>query len=265
MSSPDKISVPLQGNSRLASVLELVNQDEELHALWEITNVTAVNRLNMTDHGVQHFQIVATNALKMLRILEKKQVKPSICSDYNLSCEYGEIVVFLAAILHDVGMSIHRQGHEEYSLFIADKILDRFLVDLPLRERVIVKSETLHAIISHRKDGQPLTLEAGIVRVADALDMSQGRSRLPYNSERIDIHSISALAVDEMNIKSSRKKDDPIRIEIVMNHTAGIFQVDELLKKKVRGSGIEQYLDIVVYMDKGKGRQLFKQFLKIRR
>jgi metal-dependent HD superfamily phosphatase/phosphodiesterase len=45
-----------------------------------------------------------------------------------------------------------------------------------------------------------------------------------------------------------------------MNHTAGIFQVDELLKRKVMGSGIERYLQIKIYIDRGQGRQLFKDF-----
>jgi metal-dependent HD superfamily phosphatase/phosphodiesterase len=116
----------------------------------------------------------------------------------------------------------------------------------------------LHAIISHRRDGQPLTIEAGVVRVADALDMTKGRTRLPYRAEKLDIHSVSALAVDEIEIKEGKKL--PVDVSIVMNHTAGIFQVDDLLKEKVRGSGIEQYLNINIYIDKGEGRMLFEDF-----
>jgi metal-dependent HD superfamily phosphatase/phosphodiesterase len=53
-----------------------------------------------------------------------------------------------------------------------------------------------------------------------------------------------------------------VQVEITMNHTAGIFQVDELLKKKVFGSGIEKYLEIKIFINKGKGRQLFKDFFQ---
>jgi metal-dependent HD superfamily phosphatase/phosphodiesterase len=119
-------------------------------------------------------------------------------------------------------------------------------------------SEVLHAIISHRSDGRPLTVEAGIVRVADALDMSEGRTRFPYQEGKVDIHSVSALAIDDITIKAGRKT--PVQVDITMNHTAGIFQVDELLKKKVMGSGIEKYLEIKIFMDKGQGKQLFKDF-----
>lgn len=84
-------------------------------------------------------------------------------------------------------MSISREGHEEFSLFLANNILHKILDFLPIEERTIVTSETLHAIIAHQSEGKPHTFEAGIVRVADALDMSEGRSRIPYqagNAER---------------------------------------------------------------------------------
>jgi len=71
-------------------------------------------------------------------------------------------------------MSISREGHEEFSLIISNTILHRILDFLPVEERTIVISETLHAIIAHRSDGIPYTVEAGIVRVADAMDMSEG-------------------------------------------------------------------------------------------
>jgi metal-dependent HD superfamily phosphatase/phosphodiesterase len=88
--------------------------------------------------------------------------------------------------------------------------------------------------------------------------MTKGRTRLPYRAEKLDIHSVSALAVDEIEIKEGKKL--PVDVSIVMNHTAGIFQVDDLLKEKVRGSGIEQYLNINIYIDKGEGRMLFEDF-----
>ena len=46
----------------------------------------------------------------------------------------------------------------------------------------MVAAEAMHAIIAHRRRGDPLTIEAGIVRIADALDMAQGRSRIPFES-----------------------------------------------------------------------------------
>ncbi len=112
----------------------------------------------------------------------------------------AELVILLASLFHDLGMSISREGHEEFSLILANSILHRILDFLPVEERTIVISETLHAIIAHRSGGTPYTIEAGIVRVADALDMSEGRSRIPYQAGKIDIHSVSAAAIDKVEI-----------------------------------------------------------------
>jgi uncharacterized protein len=257
-SSGVKIQVPLDGNLLLEQVLNLVNTNPEILTLWKITNVNAIKRLGMTDHGPHHFQIVANNALTIQRLLVKNRVPMSISADFGLSEHHAEVVVLLASLLHDVGMSIHRTGHEEFSLFLVNSLLREMLAVRPVDERTIVISEVLHAIISHRSDGRPLTIEAGIVRVADALDMAKGRSRIPYEEGKIDIHSVSAMAIDSVEIKAGNKV--PVEIGITMNHTAGIFQVDELLKRKVTGSGIERYLQIKIYIDKGEGRQLFKDF-----
>jgi uncharacterized protein len=257
-----KIQVPLDSNSLLEQVLTLINTNPEILTLWKITNVNAIKRLGMTDHGPHHFQIVANNALTMQRLLVKRGVSMSISADYGLSEQHAEVVVLLASLLHDLGMSIHRSGHEEFSLFLVNTLLREILVSWPVEERTIVISEVLHAIISHRSGGVPLTVEAGIVRVADALDMAKGRSRIPYQEGKIDIHSVSAMAIDQVGIKEGQNV--PVEIEITMNHTAGIFQVDELLKRKVMGSGIERYLQIKIYIDKGKGKQLFKDFFESR-
>jgi len=252
------IHVPVEDNLLLEEVLGLVNANTEINTLWKIVNVNAIKRLGMTDHGPHHFEIVANNALTIERILVSKDIPMSICKDFGLSPQHAEVVLLLASLLHDSGMSIHRTGHEEYSLFLVNTLLRELLAQWPVVERTIVISEVLHAIISHRSDGQPLTIEAGIVRVADALDMAKGRSRIPYEAGKIDIHSVSAMAIDAVEIKAG--KTVPVEIEIVMNHTAGIFQVDELLKRKVSGSGIEKYIKIKIYIDKGEGRHLFKDF-----
>lgn len=253
-----EITVPVDQNPLLAQVLDVINSNEEVRTLWRVVNTHAMKRLGMTDHGQVHFQIVSKTSLKLLRLLTEKGIQPSIVTDFNLTPQHAEVVVLLASLFHDIGMSIHRKGHEEFSVMMSFTMLKEVLQFLPVEERTILVAEVLHAIISHRKDGQPLTLEAGIVRVADALDMTKGRSRIPYQAGMIDIHSVSAMAIDDIEIRAGRHL--PVEVDIIMNHTAGIFQVDELLKQKVKGSGIEQYLDIKVYMDKGEGRQLFKDF-----
>ena len=102
-------------------------------------------------------------------------------------------------------MSIHRADHEAYSLFLAERKLRELLGDLyDEPERTVVASEALHTIIGHRRRGEPYTVEAGVVRVADALDMAQGRSRVPVEAGRMGIHALSAAAIDEVIIEAGR-------------------------------------------------------------
>jgi uncharacterized protein len=255
---PRKISVPVLDNEILEKALEIINENQEVRTLWTVINVNAIDRLGMSDHGPVHFQIVANIALRLGRILQKNDVEMSITKYFGLSVKYAELVILLASLFHDLGMSINREGHEEFSLFLANNILHQILEFLPVEERTIVTSEVLHAIIAHRSGGKPLTIEAGIVRVADALDISQGRSRIPYQAGFVDIYSVSAAAIDKVEILEGEEK--PIQINVLMNNSAGLFQVDELLKKKLLGSGIEKYVKIRAYIERRREKKLLKEF-----
>jgi len=255
---PRKINVPILDNEILEKALEIINENQEVRTLWKVINVNAIDRLGMSDHGPVHFQIVANIALRLGRILQGYGVEMSITKYFGLSVKYAELVILLASLFHDLGMSINREGHEEFSLFLANNILHQILEFLPVEERTIVTSEVLHAIIAHRSGGKPYTIEAGIVRVADALDISQGRSRIPYQAGYVDIYSVSAAAIDKVEILEGEEK--PIQINILMNNSAGLFQVDELLKKKLVGSGIEKYVKIRGYIARRREKKLVKEF-----
>jgi uncharacterized protein len=255
---PRKINVPILDNEILEKALEIINENQEVRTLWKVINVNAIDRLGMSDHGPVHFQIVANIALRLGRILQGYGVEMSITKYFGLSVKYAELVILLASLFHDLGMSINREGHEEFSLFLANNILHQILEFLPVEERTIVTSEVLHAIIAHRSGGKPYTIEAGIVRVADALDISQGRSRIPYQAGYVDIYSVSAAAIDKVEILEGEEK--PIQINILMNNSAGLFQVDELLKKKLVGSGIEKYVKIRAYIARRREKKLVKEF-----
>lgn len=254
-----RIHVPLYGNELLEKALEIVNNDLEVKTLWRVINVNAIDRLGMSDHGPVHFQIVANIALRLTRILVKHEVEMSIVKDYGLTSQHAELIVVLASLFHDLGMSISREQHEEFSLFLANDILHNTLEFLPVEERTIIASEILHAIIAHRGGGNPYTIEAGIVRVADALDMSEGRSRIPYEAGKVDIHSISAAAID--NVEISEGADKPIQINVHMNNSAGLFQVDELLKRKLMGSGIEAHVKVRAIVEGEREKRLIEEFL----
>jgi len=244
------VHVPDRHNPTLRQIMEAVAADDELYTLWYCQNVNAVDRLGMTDHGPVHVRIVANIALRLLRLLMARGIQPNVVRDHGLTADDAEVVVVLAALMHDLGMSIHRAGHEEYSLFIAQQKLNDILPGAypdPV-VRTVIRSEVLHAIIAHRREGRPLTLEAGIVRVADALDMAQGRSRIPFERGELNIHSVSAMAIERVTLEPGETK--PVRARILMRNSAGIFQIDELLKEKLKGSGLENYIEVLATIER---------------
>jgi hypothetical protein len=243
-----RIRVPVRANRKLRTVIERVNQDAQIKGWWHVANVNAVARMEINDHSWVHIQIVTNIALKLLRQLTKHGIDPSVVRDYGYSREDSEVVVALTALTHCIGMSVHRKGHEDFSLFLAEPKLRELLAGIYEEPDItVIVSEVLQGIISHRSDGEPLTLEAGILRVADALDMEKGRSRIAFERGRIGIHSLSAAAIDEVEITDG--EDRPIRISIRMNNSSGIYQVDGLLKAKLRGSGLEPYVEVIAHID----------------
>ena len=253
-----KVRAPTRGNRKLESFLDAVNSDEQVRTWWYMTQVQS-ERLGMSDHSWVHMQIVLNIALRLLRLLAKAGVEPVMVSDHGMRERDAEVVVAGGALLHDIGMSIHRADHETYSLFLANSALDRLLADAYRQpERTVVASEILHAIIGHRRRGEPYTLEAGVVRVADALDMAQGRTRIPLEKGHEGIHSISAAAIDEVRIE--RGEDRPVRIEIQLNNSAGIFQVDDLLATKIRGTPLEGKLEVVAKVEGETEKRLLSGF-----
>jgi len=252
------VRAPTRGNRRLEAFLEAVNEDDQVRAWWYMTQVHA-ERLGMSDHSWVHMQIVLNISLRLLRLLVKGGVEPSVVTDHAMSDRDAEVVVAGGALLHDVGMSIHRADHEAYSLFLANGALERLLAgSYKEPQRTVVAAEILHAIIGHRRRGEPYTVEAGVVRVADALDMAQGRTRIPIEAGQEGIHSISAAAVDQVTIEAGEER--PVRIEIELNNSAGIFQVDDLLATKIRGTPLEGRVEVVARIEGESEKRLLSGF-----
>jgi uncharacterized protein len=254
-----RIAAPTRGNRKLARLLEAVNADDQLKAWWHVSAVNATRRLGMSDHSWVHIQVVVNIALRIGRLLFRRGVTPSMVADYGMGERDAEVVIAAGALFHCVGMQVHRVEHEAHSLFLtADKLgslLDG-LYEEP--ERSIVVAEAMHAIIGHRRDGAPFTVEAGVVRVADALDMARGRSRVPFEAGHRNIHSLSAYAIEEVRISAGR--DRAVRVEILMSNSAGIFQVDELLATKLRGSGLEEQVEVVARIEAEHEERLIPVF-----
>lgn len=252
-------NIPFRSNAKLKYVIDKVKEDTKLQIFWKCANVMAIERMGYTDHGPTHVKIVANLALKLLRILVDRQVKPSIVRNYGMKNEDAEVVVVLGSIFHDLGMIVIRNDHEKYSAFIALEFIEKCLTPIySEEERAIICSEVLHAIVAHEHPNKPLTVEAGIVAIADALDMEAGRARIPFESGKIDIHAVSALSIEKVEIVEGEKK--PITIKIMMSNSAGVFQIDELLKPRIETSGLQDYFHVVAEITGEKERKIIDKF-----
>jgi uncharacterized protein len=246
-----------QGNEKLRRLVQIVEKDSELNTYWKCQNITAIDRLHINDHGPTHIKIVVENSLKILRIINSFGIKTSIEKDYDMKYEDAEVVVFLASIMHDLGMVVHRHDHHIFSEMISVNILERLLRKVYIdSERVIVTAEVLHAIYSHEKEIRPLTVESSVMRIADALDMTKGRGRIPYMIGSLSIHSVSAMAIQKVEILRGTK-EKPVVIKILMNDTAGVFQVNDLLKSKINNTPIEEMVKVIAEISR-TGRKIEK-------
>ncbi len=254
------IRLDSKDNDKLEKLLQLVNKDKELESMWKCANVNAIDRMGFNDHGPVHIQIVCRNALELMRLLENKKIIPNVVKDYKLDQEDAEVIVVLASLLHDIGMIIKRKDHEDFSVSLSLKFLDRYLPKIYTTEetKTIILSEVLHAIMGHSKEETPLTIEAGVVRVADALDMEQGRARIPFEAGSVTIHSVSALAIEKVKILEG--DDKPILVKVIMSNSAGIFQIDELLRKKIKGTPIQSFIKVLVEINSEKEKSIVHKF-----
>ena len=252
------IRAPTRGNRKLDKLLAAVTADDQIKAWWHAAGVNA-ERLDMSDHSWVHIQIVTNIALRLARLLFRRGIQPSVVADHGLTERDSEVVIAAGSLMHCLGMAIHRTDHERYSLFLAADKLPALLADAYEEpERTLVAAEAMHAIISHRTKGKPFTVEGAIVRVADALDMAQGRARVPFEAGHANIHSLSAYAIEDVTISAGREK--AVRVEIAMSNSAGIFQVDEGLGSKLRGTLLEQHIEVIARIEAEHEKRLVPVF-----
>jgi hypothetical protein len=231
-------------DEKLNEVLPQLVEDPEVVTYLEAQNVNAVTRKGYNDHGPKHIEIVRDRALRLYELLKRGGVEFNGAAQQGLPEADEPVIVALAATLHDIGHVVHRDEHAYYSIPLAADLLDRFLPDFyDTSEAVRIKAETLHAILCHHTEEDPLTREAGVVRVADALDMEQGRSRIPYEKGGRGINTLSSQAISDVTLCEGETV--PVLAEISMVNAAGVYQVDNLLKSKLEGSSLENHIRIV--------------------
>ncbi|MCC6034464.1 MAG: HD domain-containing protein [Desulfurococcaceae archaeon] len=240
----------LPSNELLFKAYRLIASDFEVQTLWYMSNIMAVNRLKYNDHGPVHAHIVAGTALYLYQLLRSRGVESTLMRDGVVENEaYTWLIPLLGGLLHDIGNSVHRHMHEATGALLAKPIIDRVLEKL-IEEpaiRIRIRQEIMHSIHCTSYDVECLTIEAGCVKVADGLDMAEGRARVPYKLGGVTIHSVSALSIKKVEIIPSDKK--PIRVNVYMSERAGIFQVDEVLMPKLNTTPLRTLLEIYILVE----------------
>ncbi|AGB36988.1 HD domain-containing protein [Natronococcus occultus] len=245
-------------DEKVNRVLEFIKEDEEIQTYLEAQNINAVDRMRYNDHGEKHIEIVRNRALCLYDLLKAGDVEFNGAAEQGLEEADEAVIVALAATLHDVGHVVHRDQHAYYSIPLAADILERVLPEFyDVAETVRMKGEVLHAILCHHTAETPLTTEAGVIRVADALDMERGRSRIPYEQGGRGINTLSSQAISHVSLQEGDSR--PVMVEIAMTNAAGVYQVDNLLKAKLRDSGLEDEIRIVAVNTNENHEQLVER------
>jgi len=228
-------------DERLNEMLDRIISDEEITTYLEAQNVNPVDRKGYNDHGAKHVEIVRDRALRLYDLLKAGGVEFNGARQQGLEEADEPVIIALAATLHDIGHVVHRHDHPYYSIPLAADLLDDLLPSFyTVPEQVRVKAEVLHAILCHQIEEEPLTREAGVVRIADGLDMERGRSRVPYEEGGRGINTVSSQAIERVSLREGDQT--PAQVVIRMNNAAGVYQVDSLLKAKIDGSLLEDQI-----------------------
>ncbi|MGI8748298.1 MAG: phosphohydrolase [Deinococcus sp.] len=234
----------LQGHPLALAAFEALSSDPAVLAHWDMANYITMRKLGYNDHGRVHAFVTGAASLTILQLLLEAGVRPDLLESGIGELQDVFLAVLLGTMLHDIGNQIHRAGHEAHGVALALPILERILTPLyedPFK-RSKVRAFILHAINCHELNPPPLTVEGGITAVADGTDITKGRGRKAFALGSVDIHSISALAVDQVVI--TRGATLPVRIDVTMNNSGGIFQVEEVLAPKVIRSPLARYVEL---------------------
>jgi metal-dependent HD superfamily phosphatase/phosphodiesterase len=226
--------------------IEVLVADPEVRANWDSADYLVVAKLNFNDHGEVHHKVVATAAASILHLLVESGVQPDVVTSGAGDVDDAFLVTVVAALLHDIGNQVHREGHPAMSVVLAIPILDRLLAPLypDVEQRCELRGFILHAIRTHDIDLAPLTLEASIVAVADACDMTKGRARYVFDVGEISIHTVGALAIERVQI--GQGKNRPVAVSVELSNSAGIFPVEHYLLPKVNVGALASYVEVLV-------------------
>jgi metal-dependent HD superfamily phosphatase/phosphodiesterase len=229
---------------------ELLFADEELQAMQEYTNIVSIKRLGFNDHGPVHMRKATYNAIKMFKLLAEGGILMNLEKEQAGTSDDSLIGVLFASLLHDLGMSIARDQHENLSITLSLPFIDRILAQIyepkDFMTKTAVRSIAIEGIFGHMATHRIHSLEAGLVLIADGSDMEKGRARIPTmlsSTPRVgDIHRTSSGAIQKVRISKGLEK--PINITVDMNASVGYFQIEEVFFPKINISPVKPYIEL---------------------
>ncbi len=238
----------LKPNTKSLEMYQYLSGSPRVQSYLRTANRMAVSRLGYTDHGNVHAEVATWNALKAFDILDATFM-PNVVAEGIGDSDDARLVVLASTYLHDLGMVIHRKEHNQAAIQLAAPILEKKLdhiYDDPSQSADIL-STILHGIYAHDDDIQCLTFEAGITKIGDGCDMTKGRTMVPFHQGKVDIHSVSAMAIQDVHLEKGEEK--PMRITVTMDNPAGVFQVEAVLVKKLSTTGLKDHIDVEVLVN----------------
>lgn len=225
-------------------VWKALKDDPFIRGLWEMSDYIIKTRMHYNAHGDSHAKIVAASVLKILDILVKKGIAIDTVHYDIGDIDDAYLIVLTAALLHDIGNQVQRERHYDYSMILAIPILDQLLPEIhkDAMKMAQIRGSILHCIGTHMEEVKSYTLEASILKIADGTDIAKGRSRLDYDPESVNIHSVSASSISDVTISEGHER--PVNITVQMTNSAGVFQVQEILYRKLRAGVASEYIEI---------------------
>lgn len=240
---------------RATEMVARLVSDPETGSNWDMADYLTVSKLGYNDHGEVHHKIVAASAASILQLLHEGGVTSDVVKAGGGELDDAFLVVTAASLLHDIGNQVHRDGHPEMSVVLSIPILERFLAPIypDPEQRYEMRGFILHAIRTHDVDLKPLTLEAAIVAVADACDMTKARARYVFDSGSISIHTVGALSIERVQIERGQQK--PLRVTVELNNSAGIFPVENYLVPKINSGDLAQHTEVSITTETDAGER----------
>ncbi|AAL81044.1 nucleotidyltransferase [Pyrococcus furiosus DSM 3638] len=160
----------------------------EYHYYFDTTNYIVLNVYNFNDHGSIHVLLTTRRALELLRILKKFGIQTT-AEKLGKPFRWSKFIVAFGALFHDIGNMIHRSPHYQFSVFLAEPIIEKLVSEFEKEDSLLLKALTLSAIYTHDEAVPCTTIEGSLVTMADGCDMEEGRSRLVHKKDKVDIHA----------------------------------------------------------------------------